>query len=250
MASPPSDTTPASEALSKRLDDIINDNPTAASALRFFWSRVRPVVDDLESSLDQLLAAATSPASLGLVNNFEPSYSIGPGPPSPDLSNSSDPLPWSLSPTAGQEVPKTLPITPNSPRIFRNGYARKLARLRDARDLSRWTRYRPMYLISNLTPAFYRSVINKKRDETNERGCWLRKKPTKDVRGDCINWTAKLLPGGKLKKRQTSEIHPVITLLISTSGGGERRPGGTITTGDRPLVLECSGVMVTFSAVL
>jgi hypothetical protein len=52
---------PAARTLKRQLDDIINDNPTVAPALRLFWSHVNPIVDELGFSYDLLLAASAVP---------------------------------------------------------------------------------------------------------------------------------------------------------------------------------------------
>jgi hypothetical protein len=52
---------PAARTLKRQLDDIINDNPTVAPALRIFWSHVNPIVDELGFSYDLLLAASAVP---------------------------------------------------------------------------------------------------------------------------------------------------------------------------------------------
>jgi hypothetical protein len=183
------DSPPAARTLKRQLDDIINDNPTAAPALRLFWSHVNPIVDELEFSYDLLLAASAVPPPppqlsshpIVLVPPFVPSPPQVLAPPMspPPWPASSEPLPWSSSPP--REVLMISPVTPTPLPIVGNGYGEELARLGGGRDLS-LGEHKAMYVISNLPPAFYQSAIDRfhEKSDNKGRGCWLRNNPNKD----------------------------------------------------------------------
>ena len=56
----------AARTLERQLDDMINDNPTVAPALRLFWSHVNPIVDELQYSVP--VSSATDIGNSGAAN--------------------------------------------------------------------------------------------------------------------------------------------------------------------------------------